>query len=370
MVLLQPGQLLLENNLFGGATAVEKADPATRRGVGQMGAHHAHHGRDAAAGRDEHELTGDLRRRVEGAGGPAHREPVPGTQRPMGVRGEDPALHPLDGDFQAGTAGYGGRRVRAPYRTPVDVRDQGEELPGTKVEGLALPIRVLEDDRPGTGCLLPYPADAHGPQRPLLRCRLVVTAGGRPDTVVAFLAQPGDVGAVHGLPHQPTQPRKGGDGLDQPCVPTSRLGGVGGQVGAAQGHHVRCPTPAGPAVRRPQPCAGHGVVAAQLGVLDVDEQREMRWHPAQRHRFQQRGIVGDRRTSAQVQHAAAAGNERGERNPVVLEQVVQGVGAFVALAVGEHQSLVVQDAGHRLTFPAGAGVTAVAGVPGGQGEKR
>ncbi len=43
----------------------------------------------------------------------------------------------------------------------------------------------------------------------------------------------------------------------------------------------------------------------------------MRGHPAERHRLQQRGIVGDRTAAADVQHTAAPWNERGEREPVV-----------------------------------------------------
>lgn len=191
------------------------------------------------------------------------------------------------------------------------------------------------------------------------------------DVLVAFLPQPGPVEAVGRQPEQPVDPRDRPDGFEQERGRSAVGGdGVGGEVFSRQGDQVRRGAAVEVRAGAPQPRARHGVVAGQFGVFDVDEQCRVRGHPAQRHRLQQSVIGRDRASAADVQHSAASRDERGQRDPVVLQEVVERVGALVALAVRDDERAAVQDPRHRLPVAARTGVAPTGGVPGGQREER
>lgn len=323
------------------------------------------------------------------SGGVARCGRIPTDRAPRGrPRGGDPGargrrtgpLDVLDRDLQPGRPRRRRCGVGASYRAAVDVGDKREELAGPEVERSGTPAGVLQHERDRARCLPAHLVDAHLPQGVVRRA-----GGGRappreaaapaardgPDLVVALLPQPGAVDTVHHQPHQPAHPRDHPDGLHQERGRTAvRLGRTGGEMLTRQRHQVRHRATADVGAGGPQARARHGVVVRHLGVLDLDEQRQVRGHPAQRHRLQERGVVGDRAAAADVQHTVAPRYERGEREPLVLQHVVERVGPPVALTVRDDECPAVQDPRHRLPVPARTRVAPGGRVPRRQREER
>jgi hypothetical protein len=166
----QRRQGVTEDDVVGGAVAVEQRDAAVRVG-GQGGAQDRHQRGDAAAGADEDDAVraAGLRAVDEAAGRRAERLEDVADGQGLGEPGRGAAARDaLDRDGTGARSSRGGaQRVGAAQALASDGQVEGDELAGLGGGQRVGRIGAVEEDRARLGCLFPdrgdgQPDAAHG----------------------------------------------------------------------------------------------------------------------------------------------------------------------------------------------------------------